>query len=353
MTTDALPPAAAAEHLTQALRTSGALPHGRVCNVAAMGSFAKLRSHTFRLRLDYEGPAAGAPGSVILKMGYLDSDGRSSYANALEIAFYRDVAPALPARVVPRCFEAVEATDTSAWHLLLEDLTDSHVIATEWPLPPAVAQCEGIVQAWARFHAAWWDNPRLGAAAASWPDADWEQYLPGFAEQFARFNDGFAEVLSSERRELYQRLVDRAPRLLARYRSRRNLTLIHGDAHWWNCFVPRNGGCDNVRLIDWEGWSIDIATTDIAYMMAMLWYPDRRRRMERPLLDLHHAALLAGGVDGYDRQALDDDYRLSVLLLILRPLGQAAINIPPRVWWPNLERILLAVDDLGCRELLD
>jgi hypothetical protein len=25
---------------------------------------------------------------------------------------------------------------------------------------------------------------------------------------------------------------------------------------------------------------------------------------------------------------------------------------PPRVWWPNLERIMLAVDDLGCRELL-
>jgi thiamine kinase-like enzyme len=352
MTTDALPPAANAEHLTQALRTSGALGSARVGNVAAIGSFVKLRSHTFRLRLEYEGTAGGAPSSVILKMGHLDSDGRSSYANAHEIAFYRDIAPALPARVVPRCFEAVEATDTSAWHLLLEDLTDSHFIATEWPLPPAAAQCESIVQAWARFHAAWWDDPRLGAVAGSWPDADWEQYLPGFAEQFARFNHRFAEVLSSERRELYERLVDRAPRLLARYRSRRNLTLIHGDAHWWNCFVPQHGG-DNVRLIDWENWSSDIAATDIAYMMAMLWYPDRRRRMERPLLDCYHAELLANGLRGYDRQALDHDYRLSVLLLILRPLGQAAIDIPPRVWWPNLERIMLAVDDLGCRELLD
>jgi hypothetical protein len=25
---------------------------------------------------------------------------------------------------------------------------------------------------------------------------------------------------------------------------------------------------------------------------------------------------------------------------------------PSRVWWNNLERIFLAVDDLGCRELL-
>jgi predicted TIM-barrel fold metal-dependent hydrolase len=41
---------------------------------------------------------------------------------------------------VPRCFEAVEATDTSAWHLLLEDLTDTHFIATAWPLPPTLEQ---------------------------------------------------------------------------------------------------------------------------------------------------------------------------------------------------------------------
>ena len=39
-------------------------------------------------------------------------------------------------------------------------------------------------------------------------------------------------------------------------------------------------------------------------MMAVHWYPDRRRRMERPLLDLYHRALLAHGVAGYDRRAL-------------------------------------------------
>jgi thiamine kinase-like enzyme len=352
MTTNSLPPAASAEHLTAALRKSGALGGGRVCNVVVTGSFPKLRSHTRRLRLEYEGAAGDAPDSIILKTGHLDSEARSSTTNAHEIAFYRDVAPALPARGVPRCFEVVEATETSAWHLLLEDLTDSHFIATEWPLPPTVAQCESIVQAWARFHAAWWDNSRLGVSVGKWSDAQgWEQPLQNLAAQVARFTDRFGELLSPERRDLYQRLLDRAPDLLARYSSHRNLTLIHGDAHWWNCFVPREGG--DVRLIDWEDWSIDTATDDLAYMMAMLWYPDRRRRIEQPLLDCYHAALQAQGVCGYDRKALDDDYRLSALWLITRPIWQAANNIGPGVWWNNLERIMLAVDDLGCRELLD
>ena len=353
MTTQSLPSAASAEHLTEALRRSGALGAGRVCSVAVVSSLQKLRSHTVRLRLDHEGPVGDAPRSVILKMGHLDDAGRPSYANRREIAFYRDVAPALPERLVPRCHEAVEATNAAVWHLLLEDLTDTHFIATAWPLPPTLEQCASIVRAQARIHAAWWDNPLLGASVGSWRDTDaFDRNLRSFAETFARFTDRFGEIMPPERRDLYQRLLDRAPRLLARYHSRRNLTIVHGDAHPWNFFLPRHAGGENVRLIDWEGWSIDTATDDLAYMMAMLWYPDRRRRIERLLLDIYHAALLDNGVSTYGRQALDDDYRLSALWLITRPVEQAMNNIPPRVWWNNLERIMLAVDDLGCRDLL-
>jgi hypothetical protein len=70
------------------------------------------------------------------------------------------------------------------------------------------------------------------------------------------------------------------------------------------------------------------------------------------LLDRYHAALVAHGVCGYDRAALDNDYRLSALWQITTPVWQAANNIPPVIWWNNLERILLAVEDLGCRDLL-
>jgi thiamine kinase-like enzyme len=353
MTTNALPAAASAEYLTTALRKAGVLPLGRVQNVTVLSSLPKQRSLTLQLRLDYEGPAGDALGSVILKMGHPNIAGRPSYANRHEIAFYRDVAPALPQRLVPRCFAVVEATDTSPWQLLLEDLTNSHFIATEWPLPATLPQYQAIVQALARFHAVWWDEPRLGVTTGNWRDAaGWEQVLRSSADQFAGFVDRYGEMMPPERRDLYERLFAAAPRLLARYHSHRHLTLVHGDAHPWNFFLPRNGCGDEVRLIDWEDWGLDAATDDLAYMMAMLWYPDRRRRMERPLLDHYHAALEARGVAGYDRRALDDDYRLSALWLMLRPVAQAMGNLPPRVWWNNFERIMLAVDDLGCRALL-
>jgi hypothetical protein len=76
-------------------------------------------------------------------------------------------------------------------------------------------------------------------------------------------------------------------------------------------------------------------------MLAMHWYPDRRLRMEQPLLDRYHAALLASGVQGYDRAALAQDYRLAVLWQTATPIWQAMSNIPPLIWWNNLERIFL------------
>jgi hypothetical protein len=88
------------------------------------------------------------------------------------VAFYNDVAAVMSAPGVPRCFEAVWDADTRAWHLLLEDLTDTHVIATTWPLPPAIEQCERIVRARARFQAEWWDDPRLGISIGTWLPAD-------------------------------------------------------------------------------------------------------------------------------------------------------------------------------------
>lgn len=339
----------------KALDRSGVLGGGYVRSVEVVSSFQKLRSHTFRLRVHYDDPLEGNPPSLILKMGHLDSAGRPAYANRRETAFYRNIAPALPKPpLVPFCFEAAAATESDTWHLLLEDLTDSHFIATEWPLPPTREQCENIMRSQARFHAALWDSPLLGATVGNWRDPDaFDRDLRSFAEVFTRFTDRFGEIIPPDRRILYQRLLDQAPRLLARYHSRRNLTMIHGDAHWWNFFLPRQAGDGNARLIDWENWSIETATDDLAYMMAMLWYPDRRRRLEQPLLDLYHAELLANGVSGYDRQKLNDDYRLSTLWLIKRPIVQAAHNIAPRVWWNNLERIMLAVHDLGCRDLLD
>jgi hypothetical protein len=354
MTDNVLPPAARADHLTTVLRKSGALGDGRVRDVTVERSFDTVLSHIIRLRLHYEGAAAAAPTSLIFKSVIAERADTFWFAGRKEVAFYNEVAAATKDHLVPRCYEAAYDESTKLWHLLLEDLTDTYFIATPWPLPPTHQQCEQIMRARARFHAAWWDDPRLGVTVGRWPGpAELNEQLQGLANRVAQFTERHGHYLSPERRDLYARLLDAAPRLQARQRSRRNLTIVHGDSHVWNIFLPKDESGGSALQFDWDCWNIDVASDDLAYMMAMHWYPDLRRRFERPLLDCYHAELLARGVRGYDRQALDDDYRLSVLWLTTTPLWQEGNSIPPLIWWNNLERIFLAADDLGCRELLD
>src|SRR5260370_30127748 len=95
------------------------------------------------------------------------------------------------------------------------------------------------------------------------------QQLQQFTEDLAGFTDRVGERLSPGRRDLYARLIDCEPRLQMRYRSHRNMTIVQGDSHVWNCFLPRDRVKDDALLFDWDGWHVDVAAKDLSYMMAI------------------------------------------------------------------------------------
>ncbi|WP_315803815.1 phosphotransferase [Bradyrhizobium sp. SZCCHNS3002] len=354
MSSTDLPSVAEPAALTATMREAGVLQSGAVSDVAVISDRPMLLSRIIRLGLSYRGAAPDAPKALILKIPM------PAFAKTLwrggrhEVNFYRDLARLMPTGLVPGSYGGAWDEAALTWHLLLEDLTDTHQTATPWPLPPSLPQAEGIVRALARLHAAWWDDPRLGVSIGSFATAD-ERDERGrtFAGHYQRFADQLGDRLSADRRAVYERLMAATPRLSERYLSRRNLSILHGDAHVWNFLVPKAADSDDVRAFDFDQWRIGVPANDLAYMIALQIYPDRRARMERPLLDRYHQTLVAGGVTGYDRAALDQDYRLAVLWHIAQPVRQWAIQLPPVIWWNNLERIFLAFDDLGCRELLD
>lgn len=350
--TTTLPAMAQPAYLTEALRRAGVLDDGRVTDVTVAASFPTVVSLIVSLRLAYEGAAAAAPRALILKAAHPDRRKAHRKGARQEVAFYRDIAPMLPPGLVPRCFDAAWNDASGIWHLLLEDLTDSHAVASQWPLPPTLAQCESIVATLARFHAAWWDDPRLPATdgLAAGPGIV-RQRVAELAGQTARFADALGDRLTPGRRAFYERYLAAAPRLMERRLARRHRTFAHGDAHVWNFFLPKDGGTD-VRLFDWDGWHLGAGADDLAYMMAVHWHPELRRTREARLLDRYHDALVAHGVQGYDRAALQDDYRMSALLASTVPIWQHAAGVPPVIWWHHLDRIHLALEDLGSLDLL-
>lgn len=353
MTPPQLPAVVEPALLTTALRKSGALDRGAVREVKVLHQRDTLVSHIIRLGLRYVGESDGAPQSLFLKTAHTNFAKTLSNAGRHEVAFYTKIAPKMPAQVVPRCFGGSFDEESLAWHLLLEDLTDSHTIATQWPLPPRREQATAIVTALARMHAAWWDHASLGDTIGTWMSTDDSaRLMETFAGHYDRFADLLGDRLSEERRIIYRRFIEQSGRLFERYHSRRNVTIAHGDAHIWNFLLPRPGITDAVRIFDFDQWRINVPTGDLAYMMATQWYPERRQALERPLLNRYYETLIAHGVTGYTRGTLDQDYRWSVLWHITKPVWQWSVNIPPVIWWNNLERVFSAVDDLGCEEFL-
>ncbi|MDP1865347.1 MAG: aminoglycoside phosphotransferase, partial [Bradyrhizobium sp.] len=88
MTTNALPPAANADHLTTVLRKACALGDGRVRDVDPENPRETILSHIVRLKLAYDGVAPAAPASLILKTARRDRLDPSWVAGRQEVAFY-------------------------------------------------------------------------------------------------------------------------------------------------------------------------------------------------------------------------------------------------------------------------
>lgn len=342
-----------ADFLTERLRASGVLPRGRVLAVDAGESRPTIVSTAAPLRVEYSSDApAEAPTRVFLKAtrGGLDPGLRS--VGEREVAFYRYAAPLMPDGPVPRCYDA-EFIDGN-FHLLLEDLSETHALITAWPLPPSDEACERIIDTWASFHAFWWRHPSLGRGVGTFLDeAALAQMTAEYRECYARFAGALDDRLWPAARAIYAREQDARDRLITPGRLYATYTIGHGDAHVWNLLYPREGGAAaGIRLIDWDTWRIGRAAADLAYMMAVHWYPERRARLEARLIERYHAGLRAHGVTDYSLERLWEDYRRSVIGHLAIPVWQQTLGIPPAVWWPHLHRIIAAFEDLDCAAFL-
>jgi thiamine kinase-like enzyme len=47
----------------------------------------------------------------------------------------------------------------------------------------------------------------------------------------------------------------------------KNLTLLHGDAHLWNLYYPKDPETDRIILFDWETIKRGLGAYDLAYLL--------------------------------------------------------------------------------------
>jgi hypothetical protein len=214
-------------------------------------------------------------------------------------------------------------------------------------------------------HARCWDDSHV-ACALSTPDAAerrageelhtggvTDALIPWATETVDAFVEAMGDRLTAERRVLYQRIgTEVPPRLVARHVTGRNLTLTQGDVHLGNFLYPRDPARDGARIIDWKRAGVTIGANDLAYMMALYWYPAIRTEREQRLLRHYLERLRISGVTEYGWDDLWADYRLCVLRQFFEAVWGWSVRQNTMIWWNHLERITQAIQQLGCMELL-
>lgn len=330
--------------LTDVLRRNGTLPQGEVVAVEK-NVMPTNTAAVAQLALTYSPDAPDdAPKCLFLK---LDTRRR-------EVDFYRLIVPATDDPPTLTCYDAQYSEQDNRAHLLWDDISRTHREPIK-ALPPTRPQYEAMLDALAKFHAQWWEHPRFQGDLAEIGGAVREFVFSVAQETFEGFVSFLGDRLSVSRRRLYEKVFAAWPPKprAARLRTGRSLTVIHGDAHAWNFMHPVDPAAHGLVIVDWAVWQISVCTDDLAYMIAMHDYPDHRERMEKALVRYYFDHLLTYGVDNYDWDQCWLDYRLSVIGNLFWPVFHWSVQGAPELWWPNLERSILAFQDLNGMELLE
>ena len=342
------------EWLTAVLATSGALVSGSVIAFDVDAGRGNWSSNAI-LHVRYSDGAQGQrPPRLFLKMVETDLDDESFGAS--EVTYYtRDYVGATDAPLV-RCYDAAYSEALRRYHLLLDDVSPTHVTAAD--KPPTLAYGLALAEGLAALHAHWWGAARLAEAAAPIHDAPTIRRFVAIAEPGA---DPILAALENQLEPhwpaLIRELYAKHPQaLIARTADANGFTLIHGDVGENNVLVPREGERP-IYLIDRQpfDWSLTtwLGVYDLAYAMILDWDTSARRAWEMPVLRRYHDELRRRGVAGYSWERLIEDYRLMAAMGVYIATEYCRGGVTSR-WWSfgpvTLTRVLTACDDLQCAD---
>ncbi len=336
--------------LTEILRNRGLLVDGHVVSVTSTPSvFSGAIADLSRLDLSYSVPT-DLPGSLLVKITKEGLHPEHLDRGRREVEFYSSTIGSSLA--IPICIDAQWDPESGHSHVVIEDLSASHVQTTP-PIAPSRDHCRGIVECLAEIHAHYWQSPELDVRLGQPFDRDRaESILERFHDTYPEFMDFIGPSLLPEQRSMYEKIVasDIVQRRHDRIASAEHLTVVHGDAHIGNFMLPKQPG--RVMAIDWHNWDLSLGASDLAFFIAHKWHAWRRSQHELPLLHHYHECLAESGVSEYRWSRFWQDYRESVILATMISVGQFRRKQSPALIWHGLECSSAAYHDLGCEELL-
>lgn len=336
--------------LTDCLRRNGYLARGEVVSVTLKEPFG--RNPKFFIMPFEVAYSSDAPESMPQKL--VIKSNRKNWG-MIEATFYSEIAPVMADPPVPSSYHVAFDDETGFFHLILEDVRCTHMMTEA---APDKTQFEAIVDELLKIHTYWWNDPRIqqtdfaqirggmaGMAQVASPEEIQQQcqlYAKDLPQRFSQFDEpvprGWQTICESAIASWGNLFVERTS-------EKKGITLIHGDCHPWNIFLPRNPTTNQPILFDWEDCACGIGLHDLAYMLIKCRFPsETRQELEKVLIRRYYEGLLEYGIEDYTWENCLRDYRLSVIFNLHPPLIRGRIR--------ELEAVIDAFESWSCAELL-
>ena len=315
--------------MTEALRSTGVIKDATVTKIEpkVIGEGSGFIGQLALVALIYDQQEPGAPASLVAKFPAAGEMGRH-IGNLFdfyhrEIRFYDEIADEIELRT-PKCYYSAMNRDAQEYILLIEDLAPARV--GDHAQGCTLDEAELAIREIAKFHAAWWEHPRLEELAAWLPmiDAPVHQSAEGAYQQaWEPFIQNFGDRLSPEMRKTAEQISTRIIKLQSSIADRPH-TIIHGDYRTDNLFFATPQGGAPLSVVDWQIACRGRGIFDVAYLLCGGLDAPIRKANEDRLLKLYHDTLVANGVKDYSFEQCWREYRrmsLYVLVYVVISLG--------------------------------
>jgi hypothetical protein len=357
------------EWLTRILKNKGYFNQGKVTKIIKKRSQETVSSNVHFLELNFLKDAQTEPASSEIVVKIPKPNDVSRFVGKHEAKFYRIVAEMMGEMPIPICYDAAFSEETGLSHTIIRNISKTHNIRgimLGFLSSSSKRYFEKSIDCLAELHAFWWDHPKLKELSKhsyvlytfkenSFNEEQIFKYFSNQNRNLKRFVKLFGDVMSDNRKDLIKTILSLYPQLAYDRIIKKNITVIHGDAHFWNFFYPNDISNPKTKAIlsDWQLWSIGVGCQDLAYMIGLFFFPDFRHLIEKDLIKRYHNNLLKFGIKDYSWDDCWYDYKLFALLNIYRIFFWWELGMPSWQWWVRLESSLLTIEDLDCMELLE
>lgn len=340
--------------LTSVLTNSGALINGAVATFDVKAGRGNWSTNA-TIHVKYVNGSQGTlPRQLFLKM--VNAHLEDGFFSPSEVYYYTRDFTGVEGAPLVRCYNAVFSGELQRYHVLLDNLSATHIEAEE--KKPTIEYGLALAEGLAVMHAHWWGAQQFTQAGATMHSAEHILRFVDIAESgVENIINNFSSELEPHWQDSIRALYAKHPQtILKRTKDDRGFTLIHGDVGHKNVLVPRDGDRP-IYIIDRQpfDWALTtwLGVYDLAYAMVLDWEIETRRHLEMPILRNYHDQLIKNGVTDYCWQQLYEDYKLCVAMsvYVASEYFRGGVNgLWVSTWLLMLRRALTACDDLDCNK---